>query len=113
VSGSVRAEDDDQRPEQMQADPDRYFGEAWERSKADVLAERSSQPPDRRSPSTLVPGIVAMSLRGDQADLEQIIAILKAADLELWRADSHGTRSGNRAGFRYFTVKVRDDRDGG
>jgi hypothetical protein len=47
-----------------------------------------------------------MSLRGDPADVEQVVTAIERAGAKVWRGDSPGTRSGNQAGFRYFTIQI-------
>lgn len=94
------------------SDPGRYSAESWEQTRREA---RAAEPPPRpvsssHAPATLVPGIVRMSLRGDPADVEWVVAAIEAAGAKVWRGDSPGTKDGNRAGFRYFTVQV--DRDG-
>ena len=101
MSGPLRSEDDDPRAQRMIEDPDRYFGEAWERTRREVLAERGGG-----KPAVLAPGIVAMSLRGASEDVERVLVVLRAAGVIVRRHDSRGTRSGNAAGFRYYTVEV-------
>lgn len=115
MSGPLRSDDDDPRPQQMTEDPDRYFGEAWERSRQEVLAERSGQSSTSTvsgTAATLAPGIVEMSLRGDEQDVERLVASMRAKGLVMFRADSAGTKDGNRAGYRYFSVEVPRDADG-
>lgn len=92
----------------------RYSAERWEETRQEA---RAAEPPprpasDSHSPATLVPGIVRMSLRGDDEDTLAIVAALRGRGFKVWVGDSPGTKGGNEAGFRYFTVKVRDDRDG-
>lgn len=68
-----------------------------------------SEDDDRRSrskPSTLGPGIVEMSLRGTDEDVEALVAKLRHEGIQVWRRESRGTRSGNVAGYRYFTVEI-------
>jgi len=80
----------------------RYSREAWEETRREALAERSGA----TSPVTLAPGIVKMSLRGGDGDVEKLVAAMRAAGIVVWRGDSSGTRAGNQAGYRYFTVEV-------
>lgn len=94
----------------------RYSAEAWDRTRQEALGDREPEAPPRQagsshSPSTLVPGVVEMSLRGDDKDALAVVASLRGAGFKAWVTDSNATRSGNRAGYRYFSVEVpRDDR---
>lgn len=94
----------------------RYSAESWERTKRDALEDRAAEPPPRQvgsshSPATLAPGIVEMSLRGDDSDIEQILERLRGVGIKAWRANSAGTQDGNRAGYLYYSVEVpRDNR---
>ena len=95
----------------MSGDPGRYSPDSWERTRQEALEARSTGPVSPgwerdSSPATLVPGIVRMSLRGGQADVEHVITMIEQAGAKVWRGDSPGTTSGNQAGHRYFTVEV-------
>jgi hypothetical protein len=99
------------------SDPDRYSDGEWERTRQEALAARVSEPPTRttdgdHAPSTLVPGIVRMSLRGDPGDIERLVTAMRGMGIVVWRGDSTGTRSGNSVGYQYFSVEVPKDSDG-
>lgn len=96
----------------VDGDQGRYSAAAWERTRQEARAAEASPRPasSGHSPATLVPGIVRMSLRGDPADVERFVAAIEKTGVKVFRGDSPGTRSGNQAGFRYFTVQV--DRNG-
>lgn len=108
---TIRSRDDDHRGDRMGEQG--YWDAAWERSEAEVLAERAAQPPadlgDSRRLSTLGPGIVAMSLRGDDEDVEVVVAALRGCGFKVWVSDSHATEEGNRLGYRYYSVEVPAD----
>lgn len=92
----------------MDGDQGRYSAEVWEQTRQEA---RAAEPPQRpasgsRTPATLVPGVVRMSLRGGDKDMLAIVAALRGRGLKVWVGDSPGTRDGNDAGFRYFTVEV-------
>lgn len=92
----------------IDGDPGRYSAEAWEQTRQEARA--ADAPPrlagSNDSAATLVPGIVRMSLRGDPADVERLVAAMRGIGIVVWRGDSAGTKGGNRAGFHYFTVEV-------
>jgi hypothetical protein len=94
----------------------RYSAEAWEQTRWEALGQPAAHAPPRQagsshSPATLAPGIVEMSLRGDDSDVGRLLKLMDAAGVKAWRTNSTGTRDGNRAGFQYFSVEVpRDDR---
>jgi hypothetical protein len=96
--------------------PGRYSAESWDRTRRDALERPAAQAPPRQagsghSPATLAPGIVEMSLRGDNSDIERLLKLMDAAGVKAWRTNSAGTRGGNRVGFQYYSVEVpRDDR---
>ena len=97
--------------------PDRYSDGEWQRTKQETLDAHTCEPSPQRaepghSPSTLVPGIVKMSLRGTTNDVEQVVSAMRAIGIVVWRANSPGTTTGNRAGYSYVTVEVPGDRDG-
>jgi hypothetical protein len=105
------AEDSDDRPERMTRDPACYFGSAWAESKREVLAEQSGAEasPPKSSRSTLVPGVLEVSLRGSREDVDAALDVMRSAGLRVWRTSSPGTRSGNAAGYRYFTLELPSD----
>jgi len=105
VSGPLRSEDDDPRPQQMVEDPAGYFADARARRGREVRAEHAGE----EKPATLIAGVVKMSLRGATEDVERLVAAMRAAGIVVWRADSSGTKSGNVAGFQYFSVEVPQD----
>lgn len=106
---TLRSDDDDRRGEDMGRPG--YWSAAWERGEAEVLAERAAQPPacrrdGSRRPSTLVPGVVAMSLRGDAADVNRMVERMRSAGLKVWHVRGEAASDGRAAGFRYFSVEV-------
>lgn len=105
MSDELRVTDDDERPRQMTERPSAYFSAARARAERYVAAET-------RKPATLAPGIVAMSLRGGTQDVERVIAAIRAAGGKVFRANSRGTRSGNQAGYQYFSVEIPKVVDG-
>jgi hypothetical protein len=89
----------------MVDDPEGYFAAARMRREREITSEA-------HKPAILAPGIVKMSVRGDEQDVERLIAKMRTEGIRVWRADSSGTRSGNEAGFQYFSVEVPRDADG-
>ena len=65
----------------------------------------------RPKPAVLGPGIVEMSLRGADEDVERILDALRAGGAVVRRRDTCGTRTGNRAGYRYYSAEVPRDAD--
>lgn len=92
------------------ADVGRYSRGAWERSKAEAEASQPLPPPRHAAAgvvATLVSGVAEMSLRGySDREVDVTVAALRAAGFGVWRSNSSGTKSGNAAGYRYFTVRV-------
>jgi hypothetical protein len=95
----------------------RYSADAWEQTRREARERPTSEAPPRQagsshSPATLAPGIVEMSLRGDDSDVERLLKLMDAAGVKAWRTNSTGTRDGNRVGFQYFSVEVPRGSDG-
>lgn len=114
---TLRSEDDDWRGNAMAANPTRYFDEAWERGEQEVLAERAADGAPTRRPirprTTLGPGIVEMSLRGnDDTDIERLVAAMRGAGIVVWRVPERFLKDGHDVGYRYFSVEVPRDADG-
>ena len=95
----------------------RYSADAWERTRQEARERPAAEAPPRQasgshSSATLAPGIVEMSLRGDDQDALAVVAALRGRGFKVWVTDSNATRSGNRAGYRYFSVEVPRGSDG-
>jgi hypothetical protein len=93
---------------------DRYSADSWEQTRREA---RAADPPPRpggasHSPATLVPGIVQMSLRGTDQDVELLVTAMRKMGIVVWRGNSPGTQDGNRAGYNYFSVEVPRDTRG-
>jgi hypothetical protein len=99
VNGPLRVEDDDSRPQRMTADPGGYF------DRARMRAEREIASQDRK-PATLGPGVVEMSLRGAEEDVERLVEAMRAAGVKVWRVNDVGLRGGRGAGYSYFSLEV-------
>jgi hypothetical protein len=95
----------------------RYSADAWDRTKREALERPAAEPPLRQagashSPATLAPGIVEMSLRGSDSDVERLLKLMDDAGMRAWRTNSSGTRDGNRVGYSYYSVEVPRDGHG-
>jgi hypothetical protein len=47
-----------------------------------------------------------MSLRGTDEDVDRLVTAMREMGIVVWRGNSPGTQSGNRAGYDYFSVEV-------
>jgi hypothetical protein len=71
----------------------RYSAKAWEQTRREALEHPAAEAPPRQassshSPSTLVPGVAEMGLRGDDKDTLAIVASLRGAGFKVWVTDS-------------------------
>jgi hypothetical protein len=105
---------EDDRAERMVADPSRYFPDAWERTEAEVVAERTARPASgrfrRKRYPRPTPGVVQLSARGvSMQDLERLLERMKAGGFQVWPGYPKTHEHDDGVLCVYFSVEVPED----
>lgn len=104
---------DDDRAERMTADPNRYFPDAWERTEAEVIAERAARPASgrfgRKKYPRPTPGVVQLSARGvTQDDLDWLLNQMQARGFQVWPGTPKTHKHNDGVLCRYFSIQISE-----